>query len=141
MLSVRARRLVVLLAALTALVAAASAGLVIAPAAHASDAQNRVRAFTPAARTLAPLPAAESACSHQGSIGSGEQIAPGFCVATEDGGSGEPSIHSTLRGGERGIEPSEVTQNGDLYFDSGSGNKVYVLGTWGRRKRGCDSEP
>jgi len=50
-------------------------------------------------------------------------------VAAEGGGSGEPSIHSTLRGGERGIEPSEVTQNGDLYFDSESGNKVYVLGT------------
>jgi hypothetical protein len=55
-------------------------------------------------------------------------------------GLASPSIHSTLRGGERGIEPSEVTRNGDLYFDSESGDKVYVLGT-GRRQRSRDPEP
>jgi hypothetical protein len=51
MLSIRARRLVSLLAALAALVLTGCLGLLATPAAHASGAQNRVGAFTPDAPT------------------------------------------------------------------------------------------
>ena len=82
----QARRLILLLAALTALVAAAGAGLMLAPAAHASSAQNRVRAFTPAAELPAKGQASGSACSRPGSSATNAQIASGFCVAAEEGG-------------------------------------------------------
>jgi hypothetical protein len=79
-----AHRLVLLLAALTALVLTAAAGVALTPAAHAAGAQNRVGAFTPAAPTLAGLATAQSPCSRPGSVASTAQIASGFCVAAEE---------------------------------------------------------
>jgi hypothetical protein len=84
MLAVRARQLLVLLAALMAVALAAGAGLAVAPAAHASGAQNRVRASTPAAQLLARATTSRSACSRPGFTVSAVGLASGFCVATED---------------------------------------------------------
>ncbi len=85
MLPARARRLVSLLAALTALVLAGCVGLVITPAVHGLGVQDRVGAFNVQAPTLARLPAAGSTCSRPGSVVSGPGITAGFCVAAEGG--------------------------------------------------------
>lgn len=84
-IAAHARRLVLLLAALVALVVAAGAGLVIAPATHAASAQNRVRSFTPAAQLLVGGAASQSACSRPGSTLSAARTTVGFCVAAEGG--------------------------------------------------------
>jgi hypothetical protein len=85
MLSVHARRLVVLLAALTALVLAGCVGLAIAPAAHASGTQNRVWAFTPAAQPDTGPSTSQSSCLRPGFTASAIETASGFCVAAEEG--------------------------------------------------------
>jgi hypothetical protein len=83
MLSVRARRLVSLLAALTALVLAGCGGVTTTPALHAVGAQNRVGPFIVGPSTLTRLSVSESACSRLGSAVSGPEVVAGFCVATE----------------------------------------------------------
>jgi hypothetical protein len=79
-----ARRLILLLAALTALVLTAIAGVALAPAAHAAGAQNRVGAFIPRTQSLTRPAALESSCSRPGLSTSTAGIAAGFCVATEE---------------------------------------------------------
>ncbi len=73
-----AHRLVLLLAALTALVLTAAAGVALTPATHASSAQNRVRAFTEATPTLIRAAAVESSCTRPDSIAGSVQITAGF---------------------------------------------------------------
>jgi hypothetical protein len=85
MLPVRARRLVVLLAALTALVLTGCAGVTTTSGPAGGGAQNRVWAFTPAAQLLAPPTRSQSSCSRPGFTDSAAQVAAGFCVAPEDG--------------------------------------------------------
>ena len=87
MLPARARRLILLLAALTALLLAGCGGITTTPTIHGLGPQDRARAFTPAAQLLLPGQSTESACSHSGSTLSAAGIAAGFCVATEDEGS------------------------------------------------------
>jgi hypothetical protein len=79
-----AHRLVLLLAALTALVLTAAAGVALTPAAHAAGAQNRVGAFIPRTQSLTRPAALESSCIRPGLIASTAGIAAGFCVAAED---------------------------------------------------------
>ena len=79
-----ARRLILLLAALTVLVLTAAAGVALAPAAHAAGAQNRVGAFIPGTQSLTRPAALESSCTRPGLIASTAGIAAGFCVAAED---------------------------------------------------------
>jgi len=85
MLTVRARRLVLLLAALTALLLAGCGSIAPTPAIHGLGAQNRVGAFIPADQLLAQPTTPEIPCSRPGSTASGVQVAAGFCVATEEG--------------------------------------------------------
>ncbi len=119
MLTARARRLVVLLAALTALVLAGCVGLVIAPAAQASGAQNRVRAFTPAAQLPAGPAASQSSCVRPGSILSGAGATAGFCVAAKGaGGLGD------LTQGEVGQIQGVVDQAGRPLEVAGSAAKA-----------------
>jgi hypothetical protein len=80
-----AHRLVLLLAALTALVLTAAAGVALTPAAHAAGAQNRVGAFIPRTQSLTRPAALESSCIRPGLIASTAGIAAGFCVAAEGG--------------------------------------------------------
>jgi hypothetical protein len=84
MLTARARRLVSLLAALTALVLAGCAGVTATPATHGVGAQDRVGALSVLAPTLVGSGALRSACSRPGSSVSGPEIVAGFCVATEE---------------------------------------------------------
>jgi hypothetical protein len=94
MLSVRARRLVALLAALTALVLAGCAGATTLPAFHAVGAQDRVGAFNVVASTLTGPGALRSACVRPGSGVSGPETVAGFCVAAEGGGAAvEAAVH------------------------------------------------
>jgi hypothetical protein len=86
MLTVRARRLVLLLAALTALLLAGCGSIAPTPAIHGLGAQNRVGAFIPAAQLLAPPTTSQSSCSRPGFTASAVGIASGFCVAAEDEG-------------------------------------------------------
>jgi hypothetical protein len=80
MSAANARRLLLLLAALTAVLLACTS-----PALAATGAQNRVGAFNQAASTPARDLAAGSSCTHQGSILPSARSASGFCVATEGG--------------------------------------------------------
>jgi len=84
MIAAPARRLILLLAALTALVLAGCAGIAAASAIHGLATQNRVRAFNIAAPTIVGPAASQSACLRPGSTVSAVGIASGFCVATED---------------------------------------------------------
>jgi hypothetical protein len=86
MLTVRARRLVVLLAALTAVALTGCASVRTTPGPTGAGAQNRVWAFTPAAQLLTPQTSSQSSCSRPGFTVSAVGLASGFCVATEDGG-------------------------------------------------------
>ncbi len=85
MLTVRARRLFVLLAALTTLILTGCAGIATASTLHSLAAQDRVGAFNPAAPTLTRPAAPRSPCSRPGSVLSAAGSASGFCVAAEDG--------------------------------------------------------
>ena len=85
MLSVRARRLVVLLAALTALLLTGCAGVSSTSGSTGVGAQNRVGAFTPVAQLLAPATSSQSSCMRLGFTVSAAGLASGFCVAAEEG--------------------------------------------------------
>lgn len=108
MLTVRARRLILLLAALTALLLA---GITVGttPAAHASGAQNRARPPTPAGRPLPRTQTPGSPCSRPSSTVSAAQLVAGFCVATKDA-AGESGV--IFRGG---------SQTDNALTDKGSG--------------------
>jgi hypothetical protein len=88
MLTVRARRLVLLLAALTALLVTGCAGVTTTSGSTRVGAQNRVWAFTPAAQPPAPPTTSQSSCSRPGFTAPAVGLASGFCVATEDAGAG-----------------------------------------------------
>jgi hypothetical protein len=83
MLPLRARRLVLLLAALTALLLTGCAGVSPTSGPTGVGVQNRVWAFTPAAQLLAPPTTSQSSCSRPGFTASAVGIASGFCVAAE----------------------------------------------------------
>lgn len=80
-----ARRL--LLLALTVLALTGMAGIATAASFHVR-AQNCARAFDTAASSFAGTAAAESACSRPSSASSTARVVSGFCVATEEAGSG-----------------------------------------------------
>jgi filamentous hemagglutinin len=84
MLPTPARRLVVLLAALTALVVAGCAGVSATPGAGGLGLQTRVGAFIPVAQPFTGQLGLESPCLHQGSASSIARSAAGFCVAAQD---------------------------------------------------------
>jgi hypothetical protein len=86
MLTVRARRLVLLLAALTALLVTGCAGVTTTSGSTRVGAQNRVWAFTPAAQPPAPPTTSQSSCSRPGFTAPAVGLASGFCVATEEAG-------------------------------------------------------
>jgi hypothetical protein len=90
MSAANARRLLLLLAALTAVLLACTS-----PALAATGAQNRVGAFNQAASTPARDLAAGSSCTHQGSILPSARSASGFCVATEDTAVANPLADAT----------------------------------------------
>jgi len=79
-----ANRLLLLLAALTALVLTAAAGVALTPAAHAAGVQDRVGAFIPGTQPLTRPAAPESTCTRPGLIASAAGMTAGFCVAAED---------------------------------------------------------
>ena len=83
MLAIRARRLISLLASLTALVVAGCGGVTTTSGLIGVGGQNRVWAFTPAAQLLAPATTSQSPCSHSGSMVSAVGMTSGFCVAAE----------------------------------------------------------
>jgi len=93
----RARRLVVLLAALTALVVAGCAGVSTTPGPHTLGAQNRVGAFNIPALTIVVPAASQSSCSRPGFTASTIGTASGFCVATEGGSEGFSSFSAAKR--------------------------------------------
>jgi hypothetical protein len=127
MLSVRARRLVLFLAALTAVVLTGCAGVTTTSGPAGGGVQNRVWAFTPAAQLLAPPTTSRSSCSRPGSVISRPEIVAAFCVATEDaaggfapiaGGSGPISMDDAIgdavqHAGDNGV--LEETGNGLNY--------------------------
>jgi hypothetical protein len=78
-------RLLPLFVILTALVLAGCAGIAAAAAIHGLGAQNRVRAFTPAAQLVARRATSQTSCSRPGFTVSEAQVAVGFCVAAEGG--------------------------------------------------------
>lgn len=82
-----ARRLLVLLAALSCLLLTS-----VSSALAAGSAQTRVRAFDEAVPSLIGFQAAQTPCSHTGSTASGAGSAVGFCVATEDEGQAAPDL-------------------------------------------------
>jgi hypothetical protein len=100
MLSVHARRLAVLLAALTALVLTGCAAVTTTSGPTSVGVQNRVWAFTPAAQLLAPATTSQSSCSRPGFTGATAGLASGFCVAAEDAGKSADFI-----AGPSGSEP------------------------------------
>jgi hypothetical protein len=93
MLRLRARRLVLLLAALTALLLTGCAGVTTTSGPTGVGGQNRVWAFTPAAQLLAPQTTSQSSCLRPGFTASAIGTASGFCVAAEEAG-------AVVRGGE-----------------------------------------
>jgi hypothetical protein len=80
----RARRLLVLLAALTALVLAGCGSVGTTLAMHGLGAQDRVWALNIAGPTITGPVASGSACVRPGSALSEPGLASGFCVAAED---------------------------------------------------------
>ncbi len=70
-------------ARLTTLILAALVAAILAPAASASDAQNRVRAFLLAAPTHTGPAAAEKSCMHPATTTRRPGFTAGFCVATK----------------------------------------------------------
>lgn len=126
MLSVRARRLIVLLAALTALVLTGCAGVATTSGPTGVGAQNRVWAFNLAAPSIARPIAAESACSRPGSVLSAAGSAVGFCVAAEDVGAADTVFSFSGHGGIGAGDTSTATiPNGTtLNFFSGHGEPI-----------------
>lgn len=70
-----------MVARLTSLILAALVAAILAPAASASDAQNRVRAFSLAAASHAWPAAAEKSCTRPATTTPQLDLAAGFCVA------------------------------------------------------------
>jgi hypothetical protein len=101
MLTARARRLVVLLAALTTLLLTGCAAVSTTSGSTGVGAQNRVWAFTPAAQLLTPPTRSQSSCSRPGLSASTAGLASGFCVAAQDAaGSGLDDLDGALCGGQ-----------------------------------------
>lgn len=128
MLTVRARRLLILLAALVALVLAGCAGVTTTPGHVGAGAQNRVWALNAAAPTLAGPSAAESSCSRQAFAVSAAQLAAGFCVAAEEAGAAGRGVNFIVHpNGDvlpvpDGAEGPTLADNGDGFqFKGGSG--------------------
>lgn len=143
MLTVRARRLVSLLAAVTALLVAGCAGVTTTPSLHGLG-QDRVGAFNVAAPTSTGLSVAGTACLRPGLSVSGPGIVSGFCVAAEGlapiaGGAraaGEfdfaPRVFGHLADSPLGalagkLTPSDLQQlinnaSASRYFDAATGN-------------------
>jgi predicted nucleic acid-binding protein len=103
MLTVRARRpILLLLAALITVLAAVGVGVTLAPAAHAARVQNRARASIPAAQRRVGPASTESPCLRPDQTVSTARIAVGFCVATEGEGSASLDTNALIRAVDRG---------------------------------------
>ena len=119
-----ARRLILLLAALTALVLTA-AGVTLTPAAHASSAQNRVGAFIPGTQSLTRTSNLESSCTRPGLIAPAAGMTAGFCVATE-------GIATPYGVAEQGTDAASQALKGAVE----DGAPVYRQGSFGVQQTG-----
>jgi hypothetical protein len=116
MLSDRARRLVVLLAALSGLLLAGCAAVTTMPGGFGVGAGNRVWALQPAGPTVVGSIASESSCTHQGSAAGSAGIVSGFCVATEETGlpaiAGGSQEQDLITSSENLVDQGGITQAG-----------------------------